>query len=183
MILKVKSQVQKKLDDYFDSVLPKTGSGLWNELIVFFYLLRCTSVLVIPLLLIQRIHSRKEVSAPPDYLVIDSDKQHYGIEVGTEKEGQSGRFASRTGPKMLTVENDQMRPRCPICGEWILFCKKVIYDCCDIEKNPLLRIKKEIRCINECKFYKTNQIMNGDCPHIQYMGRYLRRLPTIASNL
>ena len=80
---------------------------------------------------------------PPDYLVIDKSKQLYGIEVGGGKEAQSSNFASDTGSKMLTTENTKVRPRCPICGEWILFCQKVISDCCDIENNPLLRINKE----------------------------------------
>ena len=73
------------LNDYYDLLLPKTGGGLWNELIAFFYLLRRTSVYVIPLLLTQRIHSKGDLLKPPDYLVIDRDKQLYGIEVGGGK--------------------------------------------------------------------------------------------------
>ena len=30
----------QQLNEYYDSLLPKSGGGLWNELIVFFYLLQ-----------------------------------------------------------------------------------------------------------------------------------------------
>ena len=161
---------KKKLNDYYDSLLPKTGSGLWNELIVFFYLLRRTSVFIIPLLLTQRILSKDKMLKPPDYLVIDTSKQLYGIEVGGGKEAQSSNFASDTGSKMLTTENTNVPPRCPICGEWILFCQKVISDCCDIENNPLLRINKEIRCAHECNIFSYDDVLDGKCPYIQYHG-------------
>lgn len=161
---------KKKLDDYYDSILPKTGGGLWNELIVFFYLLRRTSVFIIPLLLTQRILSKDKMLKPPDYLVIDKHKQLYGIEVGGGKEGQSSNFASDTGSKMLTTENTNVPPRCPICGEWILLCPKVIEDCCDIQNNPLLRINKEVRCAHECNKFNYDDVLKGICPYIQYHG-------------
>ena len=160
----------EKLHDYYDSLLPKTGGGLWNELIVFFYLLRRTSVFVIPLLLTQRIHCKNGALKPPDYLVIDRDKQFYEIEVGGGKESQSSDFASKTGSRMLTTENENIPPRCPICGEWILFLPKVISDCCNIDSNPLLRIDKEVRCAHECSIYSTDEVIEGKCPFTQYHG-------------
>jgi len=160
----------KKLDDYYDSLLPKTGGGLWNELIVFFYLLRRTSVYILPLLLIQRVFSKDDMLKPPDYLVIDKKKNLFGIEVGGGKETQSGNFASKTGATMVTTQNTNVPPRCPICGKWNLFCPKVISDCSDIEKNPLLRIKKEVRCAHECDLFSKEDVIEGKCPYIQYHG-------------
>jgi len=162
---------RSRLDDYYDSLLPKTGGGLWNELIVFFYLLRCTSAYIVPLLLIQRIFSKDDILKPPDYLVFDKEKSLFGIEVGGGKETQSGNFASKTGATMVTTQNTNIPPRCPICGKWLLFCPKVINDCCDIEKNPLLRIKKEVRCAEECPLFNKEQVIAGECPYIQYHGK------------
>jgi len=162
---------RKKLDDYYDSLLAKTGGGLWNELIVFFYLLRRTSAYILPLLLIQRIFSKDDMLKPPDYLVFDKQKRLFGIEVGGGKETQSGNFASKTGATMVTTQNTNVPPRCPICGKWLLFCPKVINDCCDIEKNPLLRIKKEVRCAEECPLFNKEQVISGECPYIQYHGK------------
>lgn len=162
---------RKKLDDYYDSLLPKTGGGLWNELIVFFYLLRRTSAYILPLLLIQRIFSKDDMLKPPDYLVIDKKKNLFGIEVGGGKETQSGNFASKTGATMVTTQNTNVPPRCPICGKWILFCPKVINDCCDIENNPLLRMKKEVRCTEECPLFTRQQVIDGECTYTQYHGK------------
>jgi len=164
------SKNRKKLDQYYDSILPKTGGGLWNELIVFFYLLRRTSAYILPLLLTQRIFSKDDMLKPPDYLVIDKQKNLFGIEVGGGKETQSGNFASKTGATMVTTQNTNVPPRCPICGKWNLFCPKVISDCSDIEKNPLLRIKNEVRCAEECNLFTKDQVIAGECPYIQYHG-------------
>ena len=166
------------LNNYYDSLLPKTAGGLWNELIVFFNLLRRTSMFIIPLLLTQRILSKDEtLLKPPDYLVIDKEKQLFGVEVGGKKESQSGNFTSRTGSRIITVQNTQVPPRCPICGKWILLCPKVIEDCSDIENNPLLRMgenateaTREVRCAHDCKMFNVDQVENGECPYIQYHG-------------
>jgi len=164
------SVVKKKLNDYFDSLLPKTGGGLWNELIVYFYLLRRTSVFIIPLLLIQRIHSKNDQLAPPDYLVIDKNQKMYGIEVGEGKERQSTNFSSTTGTTLLTTENTNVPPRCPLCGKFVLFCPKVIEDCGNLDSNPLLRMDEEVHCINECKKFSEEDIWKGKCQYTQYHG-------------
>ncbi|NWK06705.1 hypothetical protein HX827_05185 [Marine Group I thaumarchaeote] len=170
-----KKESWQQLNEYYDSLLPKSGGGLWNELIVFFYLIRRTSVLIIPLLLTQRILSKNSMLKPPDYLVIGQSgsarSKLFGIEVGGGKSRQSTNFSTEVpGIKMVTTENNNIPPRCPLCGEFILFCPKVIEDCCDIEENPLLRIKKEVRCIPECNIYKPYEIINGKCPYTQYQG-------------
>ena len=181
---KQKAKVDKEkekwqpLNEYYDSLLPKSAGGLWNELIVFFYLIRRTSVHIIPLLLTQRILSKTDMLKPPDYLVIPHHKigddervDVYGVEVGGKKSRQSTNFELAVpGIKMVTTENPQVPPRCPLCGEFILFCPKVIEDCCDIEGNPLLRIKDEVKCVPECTIYKPDDIINGKCPYTQYQG-------------
>jgi len=160
----------KKLNSYYDSLLPKTGGGLWNELIVFFYLIRRTAVYIIPLLLIQRILSKENELKPPDFLVYDKDGKLFGIEVGEGKEGQSSDFTSLTGASIVTTENTNVPPRCPICGEFVVFCPKVIEDCIDIEENPLLRMSQEVHCIPECKKFSDDEKYCGKCPFIQYNG-------------
>jgi len=162
---------RSKLNEYYDSLLPKTGGGLWNELIVFFYLLRRTSAYILPLLLTQRIFSKDDMLKPPDYLVFDKQKRLFGIEVGGGKETQSGNFASKTGATMVTTQNTNVPPRCPICGKWLLFCPKVIDDCCDTENNPLLRIKKEVRCAEECPLFSKDEVISGKCAYTQYHGK------------
>lgn len=48
------SGAPKKLDKYFDSLLPKTAGGLWHELLVFAFLLMSEVGYIIPLVLTQR---------------------------------------------------------------------------------------------------------------------------------
>lgn len=166
-------RIRNKLDDYYDSLLPKTGGGLWNELIVYLYLLRINAGYILPLLLHQRLLSRDLDPSnlkPPDYLVITRDSNLFGVEVGGQKEKQSGDFALKTGTKVLTTTNTNIPPRCPICGEWILFCPQVIKDYTDIEDNPLLYVKKDVRCCHDCEFYKPDQVLRGECPFTQYHG-------------
>jgi len=49
------SDAPERLNDYFDTLLPKTAGGLWHELIVFIFLLRSDVGYIIPLLLNQRL--------------------------------------------------------------------------------------------------------------------------------
>ncbi|MEM2506202.1 MAG: hypothetical protein QXF61_04075 [Nitrososphaeria archaeon] len=165
-------KARRKLDDYFDSLLPKTGGGLWGELIVYLYLLRRNVGFVLPLLLNQRILSgNEEALKPPDFLVITDDGSIVGIEVGRGKETQSGRFSSvLKGCQMVTVENPRVPPRCPICGKKTLFCPKVIEDYGDIENNPLLNVKDDILCVRDCKFYTPEDVLKGKCPYTLYKG-------------
>lgn len=162
---------RKRLNEYYDSLLPKTGGGLWNELIVYLYLLRINAGYILPLLLNQRILSlTKQPLKPPDFLVIKYDGNFVGVEVGGGKEIQSGDFSSTTGIQMVTTENTNIPPRCPVCGKWILFCKKVINDYSDINLNPLLHIKEHIRCPHECDLFPYEAILDGKCPYVQYLG-------------
>jgi hypothetical protein len=166
-------KIRYRLDEYFDSLLPKTAGGLWGELIVYLYLLRRNIGYILPLLLNQRIlhGGPTESLKPPDYLVIRKDGSLVGVEVGGGKETQSGRFSSALrGCQMVTVENPRVPPRCPICGKKTLFCPKVIKDYSDIDTNPLLSIKEDILCAHECNFYKYEQVLKGECPYTLYHG-------------
>lgn len=161
-----------RLDEYYDSLLPKTAGGLWNELLVYAYLLRIDAGYVLPLLLNQRILSRMDVlPPPPDYLLITHEGDLFGIEVGGRKELQSGAFQQRVrGIRAATTENPFIPRRCPICGNWELFCDKVINDFVDIDENPLLYVKKDIRCAHDCEDYSFEDVIDGKCPFIQYQG-------------
>jgi len=166
--------VRGRIDNYFDSLLPKTAGGLWGELIVYLYLLRRNLGYVLPLLLNQRLlHGGSTKSLkPPDYLLIRKDGTLTGIEVGGSKETQSSHFSSTLrGCQMVTVQNPRVPPRCPICGKKTLFCPKVIKDFSDIDTNPLLSISEDIFCAHNCSFYVYDQVIAGECPYILYFGK------------
>ncbi len=186
--IKEGKEIKKKLDEYMDSILPKTGGGLWNELIVYLNLLKTNVGYVLPLLLTQRIYSLDKILKPPDFMIIDYDKKIFsvivkeielitnlhdqkliGVEVGGGKEFQSGTFSGETKQPTTTTQNTNIPPRCPICGKWILFCKKVIKDFSDMN-NPITYRKKHIKCLYHCKHYKPSEIIRGKCPDIQYYG-------------
>jgi len=184
--IKGDEKLRKVLSDYYDSLLPKTGQGLWNELITYLYMLKTNVGYILPLLLTQRIYSYDQILKPPDFIVIDydntiksihinnepqlgniSDQKLIGVEVGRGKETQSGDFSYETKQPALTVSSENVPPRCPICGEWILFCDQVIDDFSDLN-NPLTFIKDHIRCLYHCEIYKPKEIYEGKCPNIQY---------------
>lgn len=181
-------QLRKILSDYYDSLLPKTGQGLWNELITYLYMLKSNVGYILPLLLTQRIYSYDQILKPPDFIVIDydntiksihinnepqigniSDQELIGVEVGRGKEAQSGDFSYETKQPALTVSSENIPPRCPICGEWILFCDQVIEDFSDLN-NPLTYIKDHIKCLYSCTLFKPKEIYECKCLNIQYNG-------------
>ena len=166
------------LDEYFDSILPKTAGGLWGELIVYLYLLRLNLGYVLPLLLNQRILAGGDSQPlkPPDFLVIREDGSLVGVEVGGGKEIQSGRFSSKVRCQMVTVENPRVPPRCPICGKKTLFCPKIMKDYADIENNPLLLVKDDILCAHECDLYEYGQVIEGKCPYTLYRGKVSQKV-------
>lgn len=164
---KGESDASEEIDDYFDTLLPKTAGGLWHELLVYIFLLRSNIGYIIPLLLTQRILSLENNIVPPDFLIITEDKHIYGIEVGTKKEIQSGAFSLQTAIPTATIDtiNSRSSDRCPICKKWILFCDYIIERFSDlnykIEKN-------EIRCLQECQLYNSDEISKGKCPYAKY---------------
>jgi len=182
-------ELRKKISDYYDSLLPKTAQGLWNELITYIYMLKTNIGYILPLLLTQRIYSINETLKPPDFIIIDynnklksifiskeerienlHEEKLIGVEVGGGKELQSGSFSGETRQPALTVRSESIPPRCPICGKWILFCEKVIKDFSDIE-NPITFCKDHIKCLYHCDIYTPEEIFNGECPDVQYNGK------------
>jgi len=157
----------KRFDMFVDSILPKT-LGCPKELIVFAELLRTKKGIVIPLLLIQRLFGKKNPIAPPDFLLVKSNKEIYGIEVGYTKEGQSREFSIRTSIPTFAVDlNNNMHNRCPKCGEIILYCTPVIeaYSngtlCEQIDKDS-----ERFLC-SGCSSFD-----NGNCKFSNYYGKW-----------
>lgn len=170
-----KGKAIKRLEEYYDSLLPKTAGGLWGELIVYIYILRTNLGFVFPLLLNQRLLTGESGSSrlylkPPDLLLLPYGKQNfYGIEVGGGKEVQSGNFSIITGLPTATKANMDNPKRCCICGKWMLFCPQVIKDYSDNDKS-LGDIEKPIKCISDCKIYTKEQILEGKCPYAMHKG-------------
>lgn len=161
------TKANKKLNRYFDKMLPKTAGGLWHELLVYAFLIRNDYGFVLPLLLSQRIFSKNDHLVPPDFLILTHDKRIYGIEVGTKKEIQSGSFSLRTAIPTATVDtiNSRSSDRCPICKRWIHFCPYII----DKFSNFDFEIQRnEIKCLKTCKLLSEKDIVNGKCPYTKY---------------
>ncbi len=151
-LIREESDASEELDEYFDSMLPKTAGGLWHELLVYIFLLRSNLGYIVPLLLSQRVMSLRDSIIPPDFLIITYDRRIYGIEVGRKKEIQSGSFSLQTAIPSATIdtENSRTSDRCPICKRWIPFCEFVINNYSNFD---LKITKSEVRCLEECKIY------------------------------
>jgi len=157
----------ERFDLFVDSILPKT-LGCPKELIVFAELLRTKKGIIIPLLLIQRLFGKQNPIAPPDFLLVKSNKEIYGIEVGYAKEGQSREFSIRTSIPTFAVDlQNNMHNRCPKCGEIILYCTPVIeaysngrlYEQIDGDSGRFL--------CNDCPSFN-----NGNCKFSNYYGKW-----------
>ena len=161
------SDATKKLNRYFDKMLPKTAGGLWHELLVYIFMLRTDVGYIIPLLLVQRFFSKLHHIVPPDFLIISHDKKMFGIEVGTKKEIQSGSFSLQTAIPSATLdtENSRCSDRCPYCKKWIQFCPFVIGNFADFSKEIE---KYEVRCLEECTNFSKEEIAEGKCPYSKY---------------
>ena len=166
------TEAPHKLDEYFDSLLPKTAGGLWHEMLTFIFMLRNDLGYVIPLLLSQRFLGLRDSLVPPDFLIIAKDKRVYGVEVGTKKEIQSGGFSLKTAIPTATVdtENSRTSDRCPICHKWIQFCDHVINNYSDLSNRSLPNGgRPEFRCLrDECSIYSVTEIAAGKCPYTKY---------------
>jgi hypothetical protein len=162
--------VLNRFDKYTDSLIPKLPHGLWRELIVYIQLLRINAGYILPLLLNQRIISKNDFLKPPDFLIIKDDGSLIGVEVGSGKEEQSSNFSAKLKCQMITAENSNIPPRCPICGKWILFCDKVIEEFSDLD-NPLLYKYDDVRCAHDCDKFSYEQVLAGECPYIKYRGK------------
>jgi len=169
------SDASEQLDNYFDSMLPKTAGGLWHELLVFIFLLRNDVGYIIPLLLAQRLIGLSRNIIPPDFLVLTHDKQLYGIEVGRKKEIQSGSFSLQTSIPTATIDtiNSRTSDRCPICKRWIPFCDFVINNYSDFNFEIL---RSEVRCLEHCSICEREEILTGNCPYTKYKRNHAQTL-------
>lgn len=150
-----------KYDAFIDSLLPKT-LGCPKELVVFTELIRMKVGIILPLLLIQKLFNEKDPISPPDFLLLRNNKEIYGIEVGYNKEAQSREFSLRTSIPTFAVDlEENMHNRCPVCGEFILYCDKFIEKYSNGENNI------KLMC-NEC-----DRFNNGDCIYSTYYGKYI----------
>jgi hypothetical protein len=172
-----KDKKLKKLNEYFDTLLPKTAGGLWHELIVYIFLLRNDCGYIVPLLLSQKLLGNSDHLVPPDFLVITKDKRIYGIEVGIKKEIQSGNFSLRTAipTAMVDTINSRTSDRCPICRNWITICPYIIEKYSDMS-NPIT--KAEISCVDVCNKFTREEILVGKCPHTKYARNNLKKYPS-----
>jgi hypothetical protein len=156
-----------KIDAFIDSLLPKT-LGAPKELIVFVEFIRLKIGIIIPLLLIQRIFGNRNPIAPPDFLILQSNKEIYGIEVGYKKELQSKEFSIRTSIPTFAVDlKNNMHNRCPKCGENILYCDVMIENYANGTLNNVVteRNRKRRLYCSECSSFN-----NGVCKYSNYYG-------------
>ncbi len=162
------SDADKKLNKYFDKILPKTAGGLWHELLVYLFLLRNNLGYIVPLLLTQKFMSGKDILVPPDFLIITKDKNIYGIEVGIKKEIQSGSFSLMTNIPTATIDtiNSRCSDRCPICKKWIPFCDYVIENYSNLDN--VMGLKSEIKCLEKCNKFSKKDVLEGKCPYAKY---------------
>lgn len=150
-----------------DSLLPRS-LGTVNELLVYVYLLNRRIGYVVPLLVLQRLFGRGENIAPPDFLLIRSGGDIFGIEVGEGigrfsltrgKFEQVNRFSQDTSIPILTTTAPHLY-RCETCEEWITFCEEAISKTSQGET-----IQEDISCPS-CPHYD-----EGGCPDITYYGQ------------
>lgn len=149
----------KRYDAFIDSILPKT-LGCPKELVVFAELIRMKVGIILPLLLVQRLFNERNPIAPPDFLLLKNNKEIYGIEVGYNKEGQSREFSLRTSIPTFAVDlEENMHNRCPVCGEFILYCDRFI-------ENYSNGCNVALKC-EQCPDFD-----NGNCLYSTYYGKY-----------
>ncbi len=156
------------IDDFVDSLLPKT-LGAPKELIVFAEFIRLQIGIIIPLLLIQRIFGNKNPIAPPDFLILQSNKEIYGVEVGYKKELQSREFSIRTSIPTFAVDlKNNMHNRCPKCGENILYCDVMIENYSNGTLQNLITERNRTSRLfcSECPNFN-----DGECKFSNYYGR------------
>jgi hypothetical protein len=119
-------------DTSFDSIFPKRV-GEVPELLVYSNLIRKRYGYVVPLLQAQRLLGKCTYIIPPDFLLLRSKSEIFGLEVGYGKERQISAFSTVTSIPVFNVgigSPDQPQPyRCGKCQKWITYCDKVIDSC------------------------------------------------------
>ena len=158
-------------DDFLDSILPKRV-GAVPELLVYTYLIRKNYGYVVPLLHSQRLIGNQGYIVPPDFLLLRSKGEIFGIEVGRGKEQQMGSFSTVTSIPVFTSgvgSFDQPQPfRCGKCLKWIVYCDEVIRLCSRNEEPDV----EYVDC-HQCSLYDNYESALENCPNIVYHGRAL----------
>lgn len=171
-LTELESDADRKLNDYFDTLLPKTAGGLWHELLSYIFLLRNNVGYIIPLLLSQKLVGLNDHIVPPDFLILSREKRLYGIEVGGFKERQSSNFVLRTAIPTASIDTRNSRTdRCPICKKWINFCPYVINSYSDVDHEIG---NAEVRCLKVCNLYNHQAIAAGKCPYTKYSRNHIQ---------
>ncbi len=156
-------------DDILDSMLPKRV-GAVPELLVYAYLIRKNYGYVVPLLHAQRLLGNQSYLVPPDFLLLRSKGESFGLEVGMGKERQMGSFSTVTSIPVFTVgigSGEQPQPyRCGKCQKWITYCDEVIRLCSKNEEPD----EENIDC-TQCTLYKKSDDAKAKCSSIVYFGR------------
>jgi len=159
----------KEYDEFLDSILPKRV-GIVPEILVYCWLIRKNYGYVIPLLLAQRLLGKGKNITPPDFLLIRSKGEIFGLEVGAGKERQIASFCSITGIPVFTVgigSVEQPQPyRCDKCLRWIVYCPFVIDIC---KENKDVPGQVHISC-SKCSYFKDIKEVI-ECPYVVYFGR------------
>jgi hypothetical protein len=161
----------KEHEVFFDSILPKRV-GEVPELLVYSNLIRRNYGYVVPLLQAQRLLGKRRYIIPPDFLLLRSKSEIFGLEVGAGKERQISSFSTVTSIPVFTVgigSPEQPQPyRCGKCRKWITYCDKVIDSCASNQDGDRIALD-----CTTCEQYQ-----NGNCPWIVYHGEaqdYARR--------
>lgn len=162
----------KEYDDILDSMLPKRVGAI-PELLVYAYLIRKNYGYVVPLLHSQRLMGNQGYIVPPDFLILRTKGEIFGIEVGRGKEQQIGSFSTVTSIPVFTAgigSFDQPQPyRCGKCLRWIIYCDQVIKSCSRNEEPD----SEFIDC-KQCSIYAGDMdAALANCPDIVYHGRAL----------
>ena len=156
-------------DNILDSMLPKRV-GAVPELLVYAYLIRKNYGYVVPLLHAQRLLGNQGQIVPPDFLLLRSKGETFGIEVGRGKERQIGSFSTVTSIPVFTANigsGEQPQPyRCGKCQRWITYCDEVIRLCSKNEEPD----GEHIDCA-QCTRYKNLDDALVSCLQIVYFGR------------
>jgi hypothetical protein len=155
-------------ENCLDSMLPKRV-GAVPELLVYAYFIRKYYGYLLSLLHSQRILGNQSDIVPPDFLLLRSKGQIFGIEVGAGKEAQMSSFSLVTSIPVFSVgigNSIQPQPyRCGRCYKWIIYCDEVIR-LCSKNKEPN---QSYVDC-NKCSLYKDIKGAINNCPFIVYYG-------------
>jgi len=161
----------RNYEAFFDSILPKRV-GLAPELLSYSWLIRKRYGYIVPLLQAQRLLGKGTSITPPDFLLLRSKGEIFGLEVGAGKERQIADFSSIAGIPVFTIgigTVEQPQPyRCDKCLKWITYCPAVISIC---KENKDEVGKVHFNC-SDCPVFKGDlEKAKAQCPYMVYYGK------------